>query len=162
MSKVVRETPKTWQEGRRLRAWELCQQGWSQRRIAHALGVSEGAVSQWLTRARREGVTALQSRPHPGPLPRLTQDQEAQVLEWLRQGAEACGFRGERWTLQRVREIIRRECGVTYSLAQVCRWLHRWKWTRQKPIRRARQRDEAAIREWREHRYPTLAKRGPA
>jgi transcriptional regulator with XRE-family HTH domain len=36
-----------WREGRRLRAFELKQDlGWSQQRIAEALGVSKGAVSQ--------------------------------------------------------------------------------------------------------------------
>ena len=44
-----------WREGRRLRAFELKQQGWSQQRIAEALGVSKGAVSQWMKRARRRG-----------------------------------------------------------------------------------------------------------
>ena len=33
-----------WREGRRLRAWELKQQGWSQQEIANALGVSKGAL----------------------------------------------------------------------------------------------------------------------
>ena len=45
-------TPYTWKEARRLQAWHLKQTGWSQRRIAEALGVSEGAVSQWMIRAR--------------------------------------------------------------------------------------------------------------
>jgi predicted transcriptional regulator len=44
-----------WREGRRLRAFELNQQGWSQQRIAEALGVSKGAVSQWMKRARHGG-----------------------------------------------------------------------------------------------------------
>jgi transcriptional regulator len=35
-----------WREGRRIRAWELKQEGWKQRDIAQALGVSAGAVSQ--------------------------------------------------------------------------------------------------------------------
>jgi transcriptional regulator with XRE-family HTH domain len=40
-----------WREGRRLRAWELNQEGWPQQRIADALGVSKGAVSQWMKRS---------------------------------------------------------------------------------------------------------------
>ena len=44
-----------WREGRRLRAFELKQKGWSQQRIAEALGVSKGAVSQWMKRARDGG-----------------------------------------------------------------------------------------------------------
>ena len=68
-----------WREGRRLRAFELKQQGWSQQRIAEALGVSKGAVSQWMKRARHGG----------GP-------------KALKRGAEAHGFRGEAWTCERV------------------------------------------------------------
>ena len=41
-----------WREYRRFRAWELKQQGWSQTRIAAALGVTGGAVSQWFKKVR--------------------------------------------------------------------------------------------------------------
>jgi len=37
-----------WREERRKRAWALKEAGWRQKDIAEALGVSEGAVSQWL------------------------------------------------------------------------------------------------------------------
>jgi predicted transcriptional regulator len=47
-----------WREGRRFRAWELKQEGWTQQQIADALGVSKGAVSQWMKRARQGGVEA--------------------------------------------------------------------------------------------------------
>jgi hypothetical protein len=39
-------SPTNWKEARRLQAWQLKHTGWSQRRIAEALGVSEGAFSQ--------------------------------------------------------------------------------------------------------------------
>lgn len=54
----MNRTPTTWKEARRLQAWSLKQKGWSQRQIAEALGVSEGAVSQWMTRARAAGPGA--------------------------------------------------------------------------------------------------------
>jgi transposase len=136
--------------------------GWRQRQIATALGVSEGAVSQWLAQVRRDGPTALKPRPRPGRPPRLSPDQQAQVPALLRRGATAFGFRGDRWTCPRVAEVIRREFGVRYHPDHISRLLDRWGFSRQKPIRRARQRDEAAIKEWLEKRYPALAKRGPA
>ena len=49
-------TATNWKEARRLQAWHLKQQGWSQRQIAEALGVSAGAVSQWMSRARAGGA----------------------------------------------------------------------------------------------------------
>src|SRR5438094_10453281 len=115
MSHSTTETPKTWREGRRLRAWALFQQGWGQRQIALALGVSEGAVSQWLTKARQAGSSALHDRPHPGRSPRLSPEQQARVPALLRLGAPAFGFRGDLWTLKLAQAVIRREFGVTYS-----------------------------------------------
>ena len=56
MKRTETQLPRDWREGRRLRAWDLYQQGWTQRAIAAALGVSEGAVSQWLTRAVQGGA----------------------------------------------------------------------------------------------------------
>jgi transposase len=162
MSRSTTREAATWREGRRQRAWELFQMGWRQHQIATALGVSESAVSQWLAQARRAGPKALKQRPRSGRPPRLSPAQQAQVPALLSQGATAFGFRGDRWTRQRVAEVIRRTFGVRYHPAHISRLLDRWGWSRQKPIRRARQRDEAAIQEWRAQRYPALVKRGPA
>src|SRR3712207_3411463 len=104
-----------WREGRRLRAFELKQEGWSQQQIAEALGVSKGAVSQWMKRARDGGgVEALKRQPAPGARPRLSEQQRAKLAELLAQGAQAHGFKGEVWTCERVATVIRREFGVSY------------------------------------------------
>jgi transposase len=148
-----------WREGRRLRAWELSQKGWPQHRIAEALGVTKGAVSQWLSRARTEGPQALRHRKPPGRRSKLTHQQWLQVLDLLAQGAEAFGFRGDVWTQPRVAQIIRRHFGVQYHPSQVGRILNQYGWSRQQPVQRAAQRDEAAIRHWKGERWPALKKR---
>jgi transposase len=148
-----------WREGRRLRAFELKQEGWSQQRIADALGVSKGAVSQWMKRARQGGgVQALKRQPAPGATPRLSEEQRMKLPELLEQGAEAHGFRGEAWTCERVAIVIRREFGVSYHPAHVSRLLKALRHSQQKPQRRANQRDEEAIEHWKEHRWPSLKK----
>ena len=146
-------------EARRFRAWELKQQGWKQSVIAQALGVTPGAVSQWLKRAREEGPESLRRRVGSGSPPRLSAAQRSQLPQLLLRGAEAYGFRGALWTRARVAEVIRREFGVTYSVSQVGRILRACGWSLQKPIRRARQRDEEAIRAWKEERWPAVEKK---
>lgn len=142
-----------WREGRRLRAFELKREGWSQQRVAEALGVSKGAVSQWMKRARQGGgVQALKRQPAPGARPRLSEEQRAKMAELLERGAEAHGFRGEVWTCARVAEVIRREFGVVYHPAHVSRLLKALRQSLQKPKRRANQRDEEAIERWKEQR----------
>jgi transposase len=91
-----------WREERRKRAWKLNEQGWQQKEIAEALGVSKGAVSQWMKRGRAGGVEALKAHPPMGVKPKLTREQKAQIPELLAKGAEAYGFRGDVWTASRV------------------------------------------------------------
>ena len=158
MSKNSRP-PHNWRQARRMRAWELHEQGWKQKDIATALGVSEGAVSQWLKKAKAQGVEALRHQPPPGRQPRLSPEQMAQLPTWLAQGAQAFGFGGQVWTTARVVEMIRQQFGVSSHRAHGSRLLRRIKQSRQKPIQKATQRDEAAIAACKEQRWPARKKR---
>jgi len=73
MRRTADGPPRDRREGRRPRARQLHEQGWSGRRIAEALGVTGRAVSQWLKRAREGGREALRLHPPPDPLPTLTE-----------------------------------------------------------------------------------------
>jgi transposase len=158
----TRSRPQNWKEARRVRAWELKQAGWRPQAIATALGVSKGAVSQWLGAVERQGVNALLARPHTGRPPELTAAQLLQLPDFLGHGAEAYGFRGEVWTCGRIASVIAQEFGVRYHKAHVSRLVKRLNWTPQKPIERATQRDEARIAAWRTETWPALKKRPPA
>jgi transposase len=158
MEKTLSSQATDWREGRRLRAYELKQQGWKQTQIADALGVTEGSVSQWMRRAREEGVEGLRHKPPPGATPRLSKDERARLPELLAQGAQAHGFRGDVWTCERVAIVIRKKFGVSYHPAHVSRLLKALRQSLQKPQRRANQRDEEAIERWKEERCPSLKK----
>lgn len=161
MGKTLSSQATDWREGRRLRAFELKQEGWKQKEIADALGVTKGAVSQWMKRAQEEGVEGLRHKPPPGMKPRLSIKQRARLPELLAKGAPAHGFRGDVWTCQRVAEVIRKEFGVSYHPAHVSRLVRASGLSLQKkPARRANQRDEEAIERWKEERWPSL-KKGP-
>src|SRR5258706_11757744 len=141
---------------RRLRAVELKGEGWSRRSVAEALDVSEVSVGHWLGLARTGGRRALLSHPIPGRPPALSAAQQRMIPEFLWHGAEAYGFRGSLWTCARVAKVIKEEFGVAYDKGHVSRLLKHLRWTPQMPIRRAAQRDEAAIAHWREHVWPRL------
>ncbi len=116
-----------WRESRRLRAWELHQQGWSQVRIAAALGVTQGAVSQWLKQASEGGgADALHRHPAPGRQAALTHEQLSQIPDLLARGAETYGFQTDRWTINRVAAVLKQVFGVSYHPAHVCRLLRKY------------------------------------
>jgi transposase len=123
-----------WREGRRKRAWELSQQGWRQSKIAEALGVTQGAVSQWLRQAQQGGDTTPLRRRAGGPTPHLSPEQRAQLPDLLRQGPQAFGFQKTSWTCEQVGELIKRRFGVTYHPSHIGRILRSLGWDLRQPL----------------------------
>jgi transposase len=158
METTASHQPTDWREGRRLRVWELHQKGWKQRQIAEALGLTQGAVSQIVTRAKQGGPQALKKRKAPGAKSRLTKEQIAKLLCILQQGAQAAGFAGEVWTCARIAQLIQRDFGVVYHPDHIGRLLRACGWSYQKPVCRATQRKQDALQAWTEERLPALKK----
>jgi transposase len=146
-------------EARRHRALALVQQGLSFNAAARRLGCAASSVMRWVNAYRRHGEGGLKVRPTPGRPRRLTARQEARLLRELLRGAQAHGYGTNLWTTQRIAEVVERTFGVRYHRAHVSRLLARDDWSPQKPERRARERDEAAIARWKRTRWPR-AKRG--
>ena len=142
-----------------MQALHLRELGWRQGDIAAALGVTKGAVSQWLSAARLGGPEALRARPHPGGPARLVPEQKRLIPDFLGHGAEAYGFRGEVWTCRRIAKVVVQEFGVSYSRSQISRLLKELEWTPQVPLTRALQRDEQAIERWRVEVWPEIKQR---
>jgi transposase len=144
-------------EARRLRAAELFAAGVRQAEIARQLEVSAQAVSVWHTRFTQGGTEALRSRGPSGPAPRLSDAQLATVEQALLEGAAANGFVGELWTLDRIAVVIERLTGAQHHPAHVWALLrHRLGWSVQRPVRRAAERDQAAIDRWGKERWPQI------
>jgi len=127
MPSVSTNQPNDWRETRRMQAWAFHQLGWSQYRIAEALGVSQSAVSQWFTAVRESGdVNALRRRPPAGRQAWLTAEQFAQLPLLLARGAAAFGFTANKWTARRVALVIQQQFGVCYHPGHVSRILNQY------------------------------------
>jgi transposase len=155
----TKQKPQDWQEGRRLRGWELHQQGWPQTQIANALGVDQSTVSRWIARGTAGGIEALRTRKPPGAAPRLTEVQGRQLLTLLKDGAEAHGFVGEVWTQARIATLIKRTFGVSYHRDHIGRLLRNLGWSVQKPRDQATERNDAAVERWRDEHWPAIKKK---
>ncbi len=130
---------------RRLRAVELVQQGESPEDVARFLGCGRSSVYTWLKLAR-EDLGKLAAKPHPGRTPRLGEADRKRLEDLLLQGAKAHGWRTDLWTAARVAELIERHFQVAFHPEHVRKVLkRRLRWTSQKPQKRAKERDEAAI-----------------
>jgi transposase len=146
-------------EQRRMRAVDLFEQGVIPAEIARQVGVSHQIVSDWRTVWRQSGRDGLRAAGRAGRRPKLTSDQLAEVEGALAKGAAANGYPTDLWTLPRVAEVIERLSGVVDHPGHVWYILRdQLIWTRQRPARRAIERDDAALERWVKQRWPQLKK----
>jgi transposase len=143
-------------EARRLQAAQLFRRGESQAAVARQLGVTTAAVNHWHQTWRAEGRPGLKAAGRAGRKPQLGSVELQQIERALRAGAEAHGFPTPLWTLPRVAELIKRLTGVRHHPGHVWRVLRALGWSLQRPGRRARERDETAIAQWKRRRGPAL------
>lgn len=130
--------------------------------IARCVDASVSSVRRWKKAWKTGGAAALAAKPHPGPRAKLSQDQQEQLCDLLVAGARASGYDTDLWTCRRVTALIERHFGIAYHFNHVGRILHALGFSPQKPLRRARERDEEAIERWRRQDWPRIKKRGAA
>ena len=146
-------------ERRRFKAAKLFEHGLSQAEIARRLGVHRQSVSRWQQAWKTTGAKALRKVGRAGRKPRLQPPQVEQLRRGLQQGPEALGYGSGLWTTWRVADLIQRQTGQTFHPGHVWRILRALGWSCQRPVGRARQRDEAAIRQWKRVRWPDIKKK---
>jgi len=145
-------------QARRLRAVSLLEQGFSQAEVARRVGVHRQSVSRWAASVHEHGLGALQHQ-RAGRKPRLDGPALQRLEVGLRQGPQALGHSTPLWTALRVAELIRHQSGVRFHPDHVYRILQQLGWSCQRPVGRALERDERAIRRWKRHRWPTIKKK---
>ena len=126
--------------------------------IARRLEVSRQSVMRWYRAWRKGGRAALRAAGRAGRKPRLAPEQMVRIEAALRQGPRAHGFRTNLWTLPRVARMIKQLTGVQYHPGHVWRLLGAIDWTLQRPAKRAKERNEAAIQHWITARWPAVKK----
>jgi transposase len=146
-------------EVRRRRAATLLAEGKSPAEVARLVGCDPSSVSRWRAAVKSGGDAALRARAAGGRPPRLTAGQKEELVRCLLEGPMAHGYRTALWTTKRVAQLVERRFGVQYHPDHVGRLLHWLGWSHQKPERRALQRDEKTIEEWKRKEWPRI-KRG--
>lgn len=146
-------------EERRLQAVPYFKRKWSERHIAEKLGVSGPSVHEWKVAWKKNGRDGLKAG-HYGRISRLTEKKEALVRRNILKGANEQGFSGDFWTLKRLTIGIKRWTGISYGDRSVWHVLKRLGFSCQKPVKRARERDEEAIQTWLATTWPKVKKGG--
>jgi len=148
-------------ERRRLQALALVKKGLSSAAVGARLGVDPRTVRRWKSMYRQGGEAALKVRKAPGAKPKLTGRQRYGLRRKLMAGAVAQGFSTELWTCPRIRQLIQRCYGVTYHVDHIPHLMKSLGFSRQKPERQARERNDVAIAVWVQRAWPRIKKKPP-
>jgi transposase len=136
-------------EERRLEGGHLLKEGkMSQAEIARHLGVSRATVGDWAKIVKAKGIRGLQKKKAPGSESKLSKSQKEKLKRMLDRGALACGFTTDRWTLERVRQLIQREFKVSYHPNYLNRLLRSLGFSPQRPLPQAMEQERELVEAW--------------
>jgi transposase len=161
-----RSIPDAALEVLRERAVAMHETGNTQLAIAAALGVHKNTIYRWLKGWRVAGAGALKAkkRGRRHEAKRLLDAEQAAAVQQLM--IEHCPDQLDLpwalWSREAVRDLAQARFGVQLALRTVSDYLRRWSFTPQRPIKRALERQDAAIQAWLAEHYPKIAARAKA
>ena len=144
---------------RRVRAGRLLLKGKTPPEVAKTVGAPRQTVYRWLGVLQEHGIEGLREMSKGGRPARITDEQLGALRELLLEGPIANGYGTDLWTLKRVRLLIERQFGIAYSDVHVWRILGGLGFSSQKPEKRALERNEEAVEQWKARTWPALKKR---
>ena len=146
-------------EAMRERAVRRVQEGESPEVVARIFGIGRAAMYRWLSQYRQGGWGALKAKPVPGRPPKLDADKLRWLYDTLTQkNPLQLKFEFALWTREMVAVLIKDKFKIKLSAVSVGRLLAQLGITCQKPLHRARERDEALVEQWLKRDYPKIKK----
>jgi transposase len=110
---------------RRMLALALILEGASREDAARHAGMDRQTLRDWVHRYNAEGLAGLRDRPHPGPTPRLTPEQLAELARVVDDGPDPATDGVVRWRRVDLQAVIARRFGVRLHERSVGKVLRR-------------------------------------
>ena len=146
-------------EERRLEGGRLLKAGkMSKAEISRHLGVSRATVGEWARIIETKGIRGLRKRKATGSVSKLSNSQKEKLKTKLDRGALASGFPTDRWTLERVQKLIKKEFDVIYHPNYLNRLLRRLGFSPQKPLPQAIEQEKELVEAWLQGDWPRIKK----
>jgi transposase len=154
-------SPRAQEELRRRVVAAIRNDGMKKSHAARAFHVSRASIDTWLRAYDAKGSSALRSgKRGRKPVSRLKPHQAATVVRMI---SDRCPDQLKLpfalWTREAVCKLLADRFGLSVSVWTAGRYLRAWGFTPQKPLRRAYERDPAAVKRWLDEEYPAIARR---
>lgn len=141
----------------------LFKKGMKRKDIAVVVGVTPYTVGQWIKAWKQGGQVALKVQPKGRPigsgrklLPHEERELQKDIIDKC---PDQLKLSFALWTRRAVQQLIKQKYNVDFTLQGVGKYLKKWGFSPQKPIRRAYERSEAKVQEWLSKEYPAIAQK---
>jgi transposase len=158
MAKAGIRTDRAQEESLRHQGVEMVLGGMTHVDVAEELGVHPHSIDRWMATYRAKGKEGLLWSGREGRPSLLSEDQKERLKKILANGPAPYGYEIGLWTLPRIAKVIDQEFGISYHESHVWRLLQGIGWSCQRPTKRAVERDEQKIAEWKKKTWPALKK----
>ena len=119
---------------RRMLAMALVLEGWSRQDAAAACAMDRQTLRDWVHRYNASGLDGLSDRPgRNGPPPRLSPEQQVELVAWVEQGPQLERDGVVRWRCVDLQRRIAAAFAVTLHESTIGRMLRRLNFTRLQP-----------------------------
>ena len=149
------------QEERRRQVIGLRESGLTYAAIGRQVGLSRNGVMDICKRCETHGMAGLRTRPsgpEAGTGRALTRPQERQIRRLIcRATPDVYGLPYALWSRAAVAALVKQRCGVSLAVSSMGRYLQRWGFTPQKPLRRAYEQNPRKVRRWVRQQDPAIA-----
>lgn len=148
------------QEALRYRVVNAVEGGMSKSEAARVFNVSRTAVHNWTKAVANSSVTSLKAKKRgPRTNSRLLPHEAATAVRLMEQKCpEALGLPFYLWTREAVQQFLAERFELLVSVWTIGRYLKKWGFTPQKPLRRAYEQDRKAVKQWLETEYPQISR----
>lgn len=152
------------QESLRMRAVRaVLKEGRTCTESAKLFGVARGTVSRWVSSFRQGSEVALRKKKRGRRSSDMTLLKPYQCAIIVNLITDRCPDQLKMpfmlWTREAVGMLIEKRFGIKMAVRSVGNYLKRWGFTPQKPLRRAYERQDRAVKIWLEETYPKIAAR---
>jgi transposase len=147
-------------EAIRIRAVQSVQSGQSPEQVIAALGMTRSIIYRWLASYNAGGMQALQAKRLFGRPPKLSTSSVRWVYKTVvGKNPLQLKFEFALWTREMIRDLIKKQFGISMSAVSVGRLLAKLGLTCQRPLFRAYQQNADAVNAWMGNEYPRLAQK---
>ena len=137
-------------------AIRMHRQGQTQNAISITLGIRRATITGWINRSQAGNSTKEAKRGRAvGELRTLTTEQEKRICyDITDRTPDQLKLSFALWTAKAVRDYIKQSFLIDLPIRSVRRYLSRWGFTPQRPLKRAYEQKPEAVQRWLENDYP--------